>query len=205
MNAKPVRISAAWLCVLACLAAAGCGASAVSQRLEGVWVGRPDPEAGVVKRPSAAPGADATRGEANPSDTRPGDAAAGLSGRTDLEAFDFEITLDFARRGVVTMWLDGGQRIDGSWKVLSVDGGVALIELTDRPPESPADKAAKKRAAAEGAPAAPPAAEQPKRTQRRFELRLDPERDRFTLQEEGADRRFGRLLFEKRATTDARD
>ncbi|MEM6798579.1 MAG: hypothetical protein AAF589_03615 [Planctomycetota bacterium] len=165
---------------LAVLAAAcsGCGTAAISERLVGAWVGEPDATAGEVIRPTAAPdGEEEAEPPAEP---------------TDLEAFDFRITLEFAPRGSVVMWLNDKQkRIDGSWQVLSVEGDRAQIEFTDQPPRATEN---------DGKPDARKDAkepEAPKLTQRRFELRMDPDEDRFTLQEEGADKRFGRLVFRR--------
>ncbi len=112
-----------------------------------------------------------------------------VSQTTDLETHDFVVTLDFQRLGKVRMELNGEQPIGGTWRVLSTDVGVSLIEIVDQPPSAaaPTDQPATDRAAAVSA--AP--------VKRRFALKWNQEGDGFTLREEGADPRFGWLYFQR--------
>ncbi len=154
----------------------GCGPQSVSERLLGTWVGAPDPAAGKIDRPVAA---------VQLEDEKPVDA--GQSTPTDLEAFQFRITIQFAKNGAATMWLDDSSRIEGSWQVLSVDRDIVQLELTDGPPQLRREKG----------DSTEPIDSPAQREQRRFELEFDTEQEAFTLKEEGADKRFGRLLFKR--------
>lgn len=93
---------------------------------------------------------------------------------TDLEAFQFRIMLDLAAAGGLEMTLDGVRKLKGRWRVVSRFGDRAVIELAT---------------AGSGG-----------EEQRRFDLRLGPGAEWFTLREEGADPQFGQLYFRRGAT-----
>lgn len=165
------------------LSLAGCRPDTLAEQLQGRWVGEPDPAAGVVLRPNSegelVPQVDPDTGEV-------------VEYRTDLEAHPVRITLEFHDGAHVTMWKnEREERIEGSWQLISTTDSRALLELTDQPPEieqpgpSPAPEAKQE--------------EKSEAVQRRFELKMAPEGASFTLQEDGADKRFGRLLFKRAA------
>lgn len=167
----------------------GCGAGPLEQQLVGRWVGKPDSMAGREKRvPSPITEADeATTSDDNQavsSQENGGQAEepAKTNESTDLETFDFRLTLDFGPEGMIEMWKEERQELlSGTWQVLSQTGNRANIEI-----------AVKREADRESEQQPEPILEQ-----RRFELVLEPEATGFTLREEGADPKFGWLYFER--------
>ena len=171
--------------LLSCVLLGGCGPATTPQLLLGKWEGRPDSLAAKRERNPipTAPGYQ-TRHEAQPVSADEQQAAEKLaalqpSERTDLEAFDFTVMLEFLPKNQVVMSLNGEQQIRGSWKVLSTDVGVSQIELVDGVPSENEDDA------------------QDDLTKRRFLLELNAAGDAFTLREEGVDPRFGWLYFRR--------
>ncbi|MEM9185534.1 MAG: hypothetical protein AAGB00_03465 [Planctomycetota bacterium] len=176
------------VCVAAFSGVTGCGTAPLEQQLLGEWVGSPDSAAARESRtPSkltqltgrATDGANAAGEKAaeeeitaaadpvNAESPHPAAAEA-----TDLDAFDFRITLNLRPRGELRMSLSGGAALAGSWQVLVQEGATGVLELVSKP---------------EGAVA----------QQRRFEVAMDPNGAGFTLREEGADPRFGWLYFRR--------
>lgn len=97
---------------------------------------------------------------------------------TDLESFDFRLTLEFAEGGQLEMHKGENQQpLSGTWQVLSRTGNRAQLEI----------------AASRGGEVS----KESKLEQRRFELVLEPGANGFTLREEGADPKFGWLYFER--------
>lgn len=180
------------VCLAVLLLAAGCSPQTPSQRLVGEWVGRPDTFAAQKQRNPipTAPGREATAKAQAP--TKPTGAQDKLSRMqpsetTDLEAYDFAITLDFREDAQVVMTLNGQQPLTGRWEVLSTDVGVSRLEIVPTvEPEAAANGSAEQKPAAD---------EQP--TKRIFTIRFNKAGDGFTLREEGADIRFGWLYFQR--------
>ncbi|TWT31062.1 hypothetical protein KOR34_44360 [Posidoniimonas corsicana] len=173
----PLLLCTALLC--------GCGPASTSQLLIGKWEGRPDSLAAKRERNPipTAPGY-IPREVTRPVSAEEKEAAEKLaamqpSEQTDLEAFNFTVLLEFLPQDQVVMSLNGGQPIKGSWKVLSTDVGVSLIELVD------------------GVPTQAEGDDLPQLTKRRFLLELNDLGDAFTLREEGVDPRFGWLYFQR--------
>lgn len=190
MNRLQTFVTSLGLVVVATLV--GCGPATVADQLKGRWVGKPDPAAGVVQRPDET-------GTLQPDEETTADP-------TDLEGFPVEVTLEFLKGGNATMWLgDRRQVIEGSWKVLTAEADRVQLEITDQPPAIEKPKKAKDEDKSESPengeaePIAKQAADKDAapRTQRRFTLSWNDDRTSFTLQEEGADDRFGRLLFKR--------
>lgn len=174
------------------LVATGCGPASLGDRLAGRWVGAPDSATErELRTPSvltkSTPAAASVAEEATASDGEsPEEKEDGL-GPTDLEAFEFQITLDFAPGGKLTMWRGQQQEpIDGSWRIESQNGQRAVLEITDQPPIAATEK-----------PDENAGAERPAGQQRRFEITMEPEDAGFTLREEGADPLFGWLYFRR--------
>lgn len=197
MNQRSIPTSFCGLLLLsAVLATTGCGPTSTAQQLLGEWRGRPDTFAAQRERnpiPSA-PGYKPPPPAADAKTVSQTEAAQKLQAlqpneQTDLEAFDFVVSLDFRSDGAVVMKLDGGQQKTGVWKVLSTDVGVSIVELTDTvpPKESPQTPQGSDK------PPAPPG----ELTKRRYALKMSDDGDSFTLREEGVDPRFGWLLFKR--------
>ncbi|MCA9239174.1 MAG: hypothetical protein KDA37_03190 [Planctomycetales bacterium] len=176
-------------CLVLPLLTVGCGPQTPSQRLVGEWVGRPDTFAAQKQR-NPIPTAAGREAEAKSQANRPAKPTAAEeklsrlqpSESTDLEAYDFSISLDFLPDGKVEMALTGQPPLSGQWRVLSTDVGVSRLEIV--PAASPDD----------------PAGDQPTElepTRRVFTVRFDKSGDGFTLREEGADIRFGWLYFQR--------
>ncbi len=148
----------------------GCSDAALQSSLVGKWRGKPETSA--------------ARGEREQARLVALQQAAGIEGEgaaekpmplppTDLEQFDFEITMDLASDGTAKMSLGGADERKGTWRIVATDPNGATLELA-LPEEPQADP-----------------------IRRRFELRFtSEERTQFTLREEGADPQFGRILFE---------
>ncbi|MGL4513904.1 MAG: hypothetical protein ACRCT8_12505 [Lacipirellulaceae bacterium] len=180
------------------MAVAGCSARfGLSQQLEGEWTGRPETAVERSRREWPRPGgsADAAlQGRDDPSlDGLPTEALDKVDrvAPTELESFaDVRIDLTLAGRGKAKLVLRGveeAEPLEGSWRATAGEGGAALLEI-----------AVDRRASDSGeAPSAQRVAASPRREVRRYELRLIPGEERFTLIEQGADPRFGRLIFER--------
>lgn len=170
---------------LVLLAIAGCGRESLEQKLVGQWIGSPDTAAAREKRnPSAltratlanaaAPEAEAAE-EAEADDSEATSKQPANARPTDIEAFAFEVTLNFARGGKVEMWLDNErEKLAGKWLVISEASDRAVIEIINE-------------------------ANNGKPEQRRFELFTEEDDKGFTLREEGADPQFGWLYFRRAA------
>lgn len=156
----------------------GCGPGSVSHRLEGRWVGQPDTFAAQRQRSPipTAKGYQPTQDQGGAD----GDTVARIEAlqpqqETDLEAFDFQIALDFHADGQVEMLLNGGRPMRGHWEVLSTDVGISRLEIA--------------------VPQAPGAGKPTQTVKRRYSLKMNTKGDAFTLREEGVDPRFGWLYF----------
>lgn len=96
---------------------------------------------------------------------------------TDLEKLpEFQVGLKLMRDGSVEMDLDKTDSMTGSWEIQPTESNRGILQIT---------------------------AENDDSEQRRFMVEFLPakeegEKDRFLLSEQGADTRFGRLLFERR-------
>lgn len=191
--------------LLLLLCVTGCGTTAMEEQLLGTWVGRPDSAAerevrvpspvSLQQDPSAV--AQQTVDPAEPVSTKTSEGEKPDPNRTDLEAFDFRITLRFATGGEVEMWVgDKQDQLNGTWHLLSEEGSRAQIEIAAerldemQPPPQQLAKSGDKNAV-EASKVEPP------KEQRRFELLMEPEAHGFTLREVGADPRFGWLYFER--------
>ena len=107
-----------------------------------------------------------------------GRPAGALSGDdlepTDLQKLDFQLTLDLRGDQSVEMWRgDQQDRLSGTWKILNANGRQLRLQLVAEHPEDPL---------------------MPQEV-RNFAVALSADGHQFTLVEEGADPRFGSLLF----------
>lgn len=92
---------------------------------------------------------------------------------TDLEAApDAQVQMRLDEAGEAELSLGGASPVKGQWVVTPIDGRRGMLEIT---PET-ADGAAQRR---------------------RFDVEFLPKGTAFVLREQGADGRFGRLLFER--------
>lgn len=108
----------------------------------------------------------------NPDDPEIARAAAEAPA-TDLERLaDVQVRLRLGERGKTRLELDGQPELTGSWKLVLAEGRRAVIDLTVAPGDGPEQT-------------------------RRFEVEMLAEGEGFVLREQGADRQFGRLLFER--------
>lgn len=115
----PLALAAATLAL-----AVGCDAPlSFAQRLEGEWVGRPEPAAERIVRewPTRA---------TNPDDPEIARAAAAAP-PTDLERVAAgEVLLEFLPGGSARLALEGEQRLQGEWRVVASDGRRGVLELS---------------------------------------------------------------------------
>ena len=96
---------------------------------------------------------------------------------TDLQRLDFQLTLDLRGDQSVEMWRgDQQERLRGTWKVLNANGRQLRLQLVAERPE---DRSMPLEV-------------------RNFAVALSADGHQFTLIEEGADPRFGSLLFVRR-------
>ncbi|TWT94785.1 hypothetical protein Pla108_36340 [Botrimarina colliarenosi] len=162
-----MRRLAPLLLLFAAATTLGCGGSlSLPQRLAGDWVGRPESAAERTTR-------EWPTGDLDPDDPEIA-AAAAATPPTDLEAFaDVRVELRLGDSGDARLTLAGGEPLVGKWKATSVEGRRALLEIGV---ERTGD-------------------EEPTLESRRFDIELLPRGEGFVLREQGADRRFGRLLF----------
>lgn len=176
-----------WFSLLFLLGALGCGPATTSQALIGAWEGRPDTVAAKRARnpiPTAPGYEELAESDTPAKSTEADDELESLqpSEQTYLEAYDFAVLIEFKANGLVAMQMNGGQLINGVWRVLSTDVGVSIIEIIDGVPPEDGE---------EPTEAALPL------TRRRFSLELDKGNHGFTLREEGVDPRFGWLHFKR--------
>lgn len=165
----------AWVALVALVS--GCeGPQSISQRVLGEWVGRPETIAERTLREWPGRLIDDAIDAENP------DVAAAIAKapRTDLEldAPDARVTLDLRERGAVRMAMTGQEPIEGRWSLTPVVGRRGLLEIqatTAAVEDADADEARR----------------------RVYEIEMLREGDGFVLREQGADRRYGRLLFER--------
>lgn len=151
---------------------AGCGGPiTLAQQATGEWVGRPESARERIERewPGGAP--------EDPASDPEYAAALADAPTTDLEnRSDVVIRMRLGVSGTAELSLDGDRMRRGRWSLEPLEGGRALLDLALEPEGAPSD-----------------AGEEP----RRFELAFHDAGKRITLREQGADRRFGRLLFER--------
>ena len=154
--------------VLAAAGLVGCdGPLTLSQRLEGKWVGRPETATERVTREWPTGQPDADA-PADPELER----ALRETPPTDLEAFgNVAVSMRLSLGGQAELTLGGGTQ-SGVWSVEAGEGARAVLDLAVSPSGG-----------AEG------------RVRRRYVVDF-VDTGGFTLSEQGADRRFGRLLFE---------
>ncbi len=166
------------LCIgLAALSIAGCdGALSMSQRLVGEWVGRPETAAERIVRewPARAGGKQLTADDPEIA------AAIAKAPVTDLEtqAAETRVTMRLGELGGATLSLAGEQELTGQWGITPLEGRRAQLEIEIEP-----------------------ATEGEKPVRRRFDLEFFKEGEAFTLREQSADRRFGRLVFRRPGDT----
>lgn len=156
------------LLLIASLAVAGCdGTLTYGQRLAGEWVGRPETASERTVREWPTRAID-------PDDPEIAEAAAAAPA-TDLEAFaGVAVRMKFSESGEAEMSLVGDVPLKGLWSVTPLEGRRGILEI-----ETLADD--------DGLGA----------VRRRFEVEFLREGEGFVLREQGADRRFGRLLFQR--------
>ena len=106
---------------------------------------------------------------------RPAGASSGDDlAPTDLQKLDFQLTVDLRGDQSVEMWRgDQQDRLHGTWKILNANGRQLRLQLVAEHPEDPL---------------------MPQEV-RNFAVALSADGHQFTLVEEGADPRFGSLLF----------
>lgn len=198
------RLLLALVALVAC--AAGCGTRAgLKQRLEGNWVGRAETAVERSRREwPRAEGVNAPkydqRGDPSlhgiPDEALPQVDAAPA---TTLEQFaSVRVRLELQPRGRAKLTLEGsadsGPTLAATWKATPGEGGAVILEVTvDRATESGRPDPSEQAIADDAKPVADDASSEV----RRFELRFLADGERFTLMEEGADPRYGRLLFER--------
>ncbi|MEN0111256.1 MAG: hypothetical protein AAF805_11095 [Planctomycetota bacterium] len=157
-------------------ALAGCGGPlTLAQQVTGEWVGRPEPAHDRVARewPGGPPD--------DPANDPEYTAALDAAPTTDLESRpDVVIRMRLGPTGAAELSLDGERARTGRWSLEPLDGGRALLDLSLDPEGAPSD-----------------AAEEP----RRFEVVFLDAGERIALREQGADRRFGRLMFQRADAT----
>ena len=96
---------------------------------------------------------------------------------TDLQRLDFQLTLDLRGDQSVEMWQgDQQEHLRGTWKILNANGRQLRLQLVAERPE---DRSMPLEV-------------------RNFAVALSADGHQFTLIEEGADPRFGSLLFVRR-------
>ena len=202
------------LVILSLLLAVGCW-DTPQERLIGLWRGQPTrrppgwrrkSEADAARRAKAGlpplvprdapavPGAQATEPTAQlaadpmaSDDDRPSALEATQTPVTDWETTDFEIELRFLPREKIRMSLGGEKELEGSWEVIARSLDRVTIEI---------ETASTTTSETTSRPNSNVAAKRPEI--RRFVIRFEgEEKDRFTLQEEGADPDVGSLLFHK--------
>jgi hypothetical protein len=172
------QISQFWICCWfgIVLAATGCQQRNAA-KLVGSWVGKPDSAAARAEREAAKyddlVSVEPDEGEEAPKVSQ----AEHVAERSDWEAYDVEVELEFTDLQHVKLALaDGSQPIDGRWVVIETSPTGLTIEIIsgEEPP--------------------PP-------TRRRFLVELD-EREGdtfgFLLSEVGTDRQLGSLYFTSR-------
>ncbi|QDT70311.1 hypothetical protein MalM25_32570 [Planctomycetes bacterium MalM25] len=163
-------------CVVAlALGLAGCdGTQSISQRLAGEWVGRPETIAERTLREWPGRLVDDTIDAQHPEVA----AAIAKAPPTDLEQYapEVEVTLELLEDGAARMAMAGEEALEGRWSLTPVEGRRAQLEIQITKP-----------AAGEGGEA--------ESLRRRFEIVLLREGEGFVLREQGADQRYGRLLF----------
>lgn len=172
-----LRLSARCCCVALALGLAGCdGALSISQRLAGEWVGRPETIAERTLREWPGRLVDDTIDDQHPEVA----AAIAEAPPTDLELYapEVEVTLELREDGVARMAMAGEQPLEGRWSLTPVEGRRAQLEIqVPKPPAAEGEEAGSMR--------------------RRYEIVMLREGEGFVLREQGADRRYGRLIFER--------
>lgn len=169
-----------WLLLVA-LVATGCdGPATVAQRLTGEWVGRPESAAERTVREWP------TR-KADPDNPEIAEAAAAAP-PTDLEAFpDVRVQMRLDASGAAELSLAGGDPLTGQWVVTPIEGRRAVLEIAVV--KDPNKGNAEDDNSPEGADPGDAL------KSRRFDVELLADGKGFVLREQGADRRFGRLIF----------
>lgn len=165
-----------WVGLLALLANGCGGALTMSQRLAGEWVGRP--ETVVDRTVREWPGR--AGGEQVSAETPEVAEAISKAPVSDLEATAPEVVIQMklGELGKATLSLDGEQPLTGRWSLTPLDGRRAQLEIeVEASSEAPIEES--------------------KSVRRRFDLEFFKEGEAFTLREQSADRRFGRLVFRR--------
>lgn len=155
--------------LLAAALAVGCDAPlTVSQKLEGDWVGRPESAAERTVREWPTL-------SLNPDDPEIA-AAAAEAPPTDLESFEtVRVEMRLGPTHEARLSLAGAEPLEGKWSVSAAEGRRAVLEIS-----------VKRGADGEGT-----------LESRRFDVEVLKQGEGFVLREQGADRRFGRLLFRR--------
>ncbi|TWT87541.1 hypothetical protein Mal64_30820 [Pseudobythopirellula maris] len=192
MNRRSRRLLKLCPALALLLAAAGCGGPGPS-RLVGEWRGRPETAAErLVREAPVAAEAERLLAEAEP--IKP----------TDLESLPLSLMLVFDDGGGVVMTIDGGRKLTGDWRVLSVEGDERIVEIETHAATPPAEQTPPQDSSPEALPAIGPPSGGPEK--RRFVVRFVERRDeakdetaseRFVMQEQGADVGYGWLAFER--------
>lgn len=169
----PTRLPCRLAPCLIALVAMGCdGPTSLAQKLTGDWVGRPETiaERTVREWPTATVDEDDPLLVEALADAKP----------TDLEAAtDVRVQMRLGDAGEAKLTLGGTRPITGEWSVTPIDGRRGLLEIT---------------------PAADGEEGETSPRRHRYEVEFLPEGGSFVLREQGADGRFGRLLFERSGT-----
>lgn len=190
----------------------GCGPVGFRQQLAGAWVGVPETaeERAERTRVTTTPKEGGSQQQVAGDPERPAAAGPGLAGsasagrktaasttaapprRSDLEAFDVQVSLELQLSGEAAMWVgeDRDQALRGSWRVVSGERSRAILEITvNRGAEAPAEISNAESAGSGGGQAV--------EEKRRFVVQLLDDGNAFTLVEENADRMFGALYFRR--------
>ena len=174
---KRVGAPYAVLLIVAVAAAVGCNGS---NGLTGRWVGKPDTSEARAARWAIAEGEDSPDATLDPADE-------GNNRRTDWESLDAEVHLEFTSTGEVQMTLNGGDPVEGTWRVISVGPAAETIEIsTPGVAEEPAGEE--------------DSSSKPKPVRRRFEVvpeLKDGVMTGFLFSEVGADPDLGVFYFRR--------
>lgn len=166
--------------LLALLPLVGCGSGTdLSSKLVGEWQGRPELATERLLREW-------------PTDDKPAEERAEkLATKTDLEAIEpMQINMKLSYNGDAELNLDGGKSRAGKWLFLPTNTTQGMLEIAIKKDDS--------------GPTEVDESDASKSERRRFVIELlveeDVDKDRFLLVEEGADLRYGRLLFERKSS-----
>ena len=154
-------------------------------KLLGRWEGRPDSAAKRAERDAKKygdkPAKKTDKKDVEGSGSKSSDAIATVQ-VTDWERYDVTLVMDFVSGDRVEMSLNGGQQIEGQWKVLATTPSGCTIEVETQPEKSAPDDT------------------QLQPVRRRFELLFDQRDGKcvgYQLTEVGADALLGALYFQR--------